>query len=504
MSGFSTASSWVLDVLRTKTFSPPNPILESLKVVAAADDANDESATTATKLAKLPQFSHMLPYHLEAAAKEVARQYSVDLAELEDSISSSSSSLSLPVILTALERIEAPLLQIHEVGNLFSQLAVSDELVQWQTSFEKAKSFLQESKQKESKIIYQAIEKQSSAAAAAATAAGRPVPPALLSILKDFRNRGVHLEDEEEHNQLQEIKSQLAEKSDRLINIPDFLDAKKAVRLQAVSDMYNVIGFSQQQAKLLGYEHVSAMKMDSNMATLDQVHAMNDEVAAFCAPHLVREEKLNAGIMSGGLLPAQNRVPTEEEKSLWEAHGSVKKLLTLDGVLKGLCDFSDAMLGIQVQEELGSVHGFHKDVRLFHLYDKDATTATEDDSPIYLGSFYMDAYKRHEKNDSSFTRLFTKRRNQTIAPLAIMALSIPPPVWDDNPTPLSWKDARALVYQFGKALQIILSQANAGKDQATIPPDVSEFMAYVSSDTVTRRSTCFSGKFCCTFLQLTL
>jgi hypothetical protein len=85
-----------------------------------------------------------------------------------------------------------------------------------------------------------------------------------------------------------------------------------------------------------------------------------------------------------------------------------------------------------------------------------------------------------------------------------MALSIPPPVWDDNPTPLSWKDARALVYQFGKALQIILSQANAGKDQATIPPDVSEFMAYVSSDTVTRRSTCFSGKFCCTFLQLTL
>jgi hypothetical protein len=78
------------------------------------------------------------------------------------------------------------------------------------------------------------------------------------------------------------------------------------------------------------------------------------------------------------------------------------------------------------------------------------------------------------------TSLFSQRQSQTVVPVAIVALKLRP-TWDDSPTPLSWQDTRDVLYQFGKALQLILANANAPKYSINVPPppDVSEFMAAV-------------------------
>jgi len=76
------------------------------------------------------------------------------------------------------------------------------------------------------------------------------------------------------------------------------------------------------------------------------------------------------------------------------------------------------------------------------------------------------------------SRLFSIRTSQTAKPVAVIGLAIDP-TWDDAPTPLSWKDFQEVMFQFGKALQMLLGQ-KAKVDNKTPyymqPSDVSDFL----------------------------
>jgi hypothetical protein len=72
------------DIIRTGSLQPPNPILKSLpsKTEETSNDDTTTTTTTTTTTATtvvdpssfLPQFSCMLPYHLENATQEVTQQ----------------------------------------------------------------------------------------------------------------------------------------------------------------------------------------------------------------------------------------------------------------------------------------------------------------------------------------------------------------------------------------------------------------------------------------------
>ena len=463
-SGFASVTSWVRDVVRTKSLVPPNPILQSLKQLE-----HDESQPPSPTTSKLPPFARMLPYHLNGAAEQVARQYNVDLAELEVKITGSNGSSPHSFdVLEELDRMEAPLLQVLEVGSLFSQLASQpDNMREWSKSLQTARAKVTPLPQKESKIIYNAL---------------LTLPDVHPSLLKAFQKSGVHVTDQDEREQLHQLHDQLNFLRDRLSQVSDYLACPKAIKLQAVSDMYNVIGLSRQQATLLGYPHVVASQMDadSHMASLDQMDTMHKEVAAFLESRILKKVKVDAHVSAGAFLPQQAKGPTDEEKALWEGRRSVKKLLLLNGVIQGIMDLAGGLLGIKVVEDTTDTEStWHKDVRLFHLYDVDDNDNSSQET--YLGSFYMDPYQRQDKAPQNKTRLFTRRTHQTAKPVAIMALNISPPSWDDNPSPLSWEETRSVLYEFGKALQLILTQTTIEQGKATIPVDVSEFLANVST-----------------------
>jgi Zn-dependent oligopeptidase len=474
LSGLASVTSWVRDVVRTKSLAPPNPILQSLKEVPR-DELQLQSPTTTSTSKLLPPFATMLPYHLNGAAEQVARQYHVDLAELEVKITGANGvSPSSFDVLEELDRMEAPILQVLEVGTLFAQLASQPDVMdEWNQSLLMAHAKVTLLPQKESKIIYHALLKLSPDT----TIANMPC------LLKAFQKAGVHLTNQEEREALREIHHQLVFLSDRLLQLKnaDYLACSKAMRLQAVSDMYNVIGLSHQQATLLGFPHVSALEMeDSHMANLADIDTMHEQVTTLLQTRISKKVKLDAQVSAGAFLPQQPQGPTDEQKALWEGRRSVKKLLLLNGVIQGIMDLAGGLLGIKVEEDTTDTESrWHKDVRLFHIYDDDDNDSSP--HPKYLGSFYMDPYQRQDKAPQNKTRLFTRRTHQTAKPVAIMALNITPPSWDDNPSPLSWEETRSVLYEFGKALQLILTQTTVQKGKATIPVDVSEFLAYVSA-----------------------
>jgi Zn-dependent oligopeptidase len=268
--------------------------------------------------------------------------------------------------------------------------------------------------------------------------------------------------------------------------IDDYNQVPKAARLQTVSDMYNIIGLSHLQAQKLGYPNVSSMIMEAqnHMASVPEVLDMCAQVADILKPHLPSADA-SLDAETGAFLATKEKGPTEEDKTLWKAKYHVKKVLYMHGVLQGIVDFCDAMFGIRVVRETTSnekLLGWSQNVQVLHLYNADDT---EEPQQELLGTIYLDAFqdpywRSESANELVMTSLFSQRQSQTVVPVAIVALKLRP-TWDDSPTPLSWDDTRDVLYQFGKALQLILANANAPKYSINVtpPPDVSEFMAAV-------------------------
>lgn len=422
--------------------------------------------------------------HLENAIQTSKTQYRVELAEIEVALTAAVGEekrlKTIHDLLYKLDQIEAPLCQITEVGRLFTELAsLPDQHAQWKEAHEKARSFRNKlHPYTRSKIIFQALRRM-------AAEADKGSFPNKLRIA--FEKEGVSLGDEEKEKkeQLEEIQMELRSLEQQLERIASYHETSKAARLQTVKCMYNIIGLSHLQARQLNYPTVSSMAMAAhqNMTTPEEILKFQDQVSEILKPHLP-EVKVTLDEEAGAFLPTNKpKVPSESEKELWMAKQSVKKLLHLHGVLEGITDFCDSIFGIRLVEDTqdSSVLGWNKNVRVFQLYDKD--------SESHLGAIYFDPFRdpywrSQEAKDVVMSRLFSIKQNQTGVPVAIVGLSIEPS-WDDAPTPLSWKDFQDILYEFGKAIQLVLTQKSRVDNQAPFfvqSADVSEFLATVSYD----------------------
>eukprot|EP00537_Pseudo-nitzschia_pungens_P003290 CAMPEP_0172363032 /NCGR_PEP_ID=MMETSP1060-20121228/6500_1 /TAXON_ID=37318 /ORGANISM="Pseudo-nitzschia pungens, Strain cf. cingulata" /LENGTH=817 /DNA_ID=CAMNT_0013085679 /DNA_START=492 /DNA_END=2945 /DNA_ORIENTATION=+ len=615
-STFASASCWFKDVLRTKSLSPSNPILQSLPspenvlesfptiqqknkdategttaTEAAKATATQAAATTTTttttttnpSIPLLPKFSILQPHHLQKAAEEIRRQYDVELAQLEVRLTSVSEEgesemeiednasnqvperSALSALLLDVDRLTAPVTQLREVSDLYATLASPpDRIDDWReaadtTDSSTTRRFVE--KLHQSGIVYRAL-----VAALAesehnhnhnykykhdpTTSEGTVSTP---SLLVPYLKRGAHMDTDAAENgsngnnnggsnsisnsssnsnirdeqyrddveRFRQLQDELSILNDRLDNIVSYDRASKAMRLQCMSDMYNCIGLSRIQAEMLVPSRSDASVWD--LARLQHHHmvvsprdqlieGLFPEVAAFLQPFLPTQTKLDLeGV--GAFLESKSEVANnylshnsaEARKSSMKARFDFKEGMRLHGVVKGLIDFCDAILGIVVVEDnaeavpIGVEAGWSKNVRLLHLYEKPkGGVASEEEGSVdetdskgrYLGTIYLDPFadsywRTEDAKELVTTKLFSKQlTGQTIAPVAIMALKITP-IWDDTPVPMTWKDTRDFLYQFGNALQLILTQAcqkesyhQNGRMIDPAPIDTSEFLGH--------------------------
>jgi hypothetical protein len=350
--------------MNTKSLQPPNPILQSVREVRSVVATADHQSPVV-----LPRFSYMLPYHLEPAALEVTRQYNVELAKLEVSLTKSLSSLSEPEartvqsaasILEALDQIEAPIHQVLQIGWLMSRLSEEwEDMKAWQLAYAKVQMhFLDQMEFKDSNIVYKALLAVSTTNSMSRPSQSLPSP----RLLQSFRKRGSHLvrpvlEDDENEDdkdnaqpshldesttlstaaaaftttatptaaQLQEIQQQISLLRHRLNSTSaassmNFMIMPRPVQLSVVSDLYNTIGFTQQQAQLLGYTNACAMELDnqSHSLTASKIQQLHQDVYDLVQPTMApRVAQLDEDIFEGAFLgtksPALKKQRTQNQ-----------------------------------------------------------------------------------------------------------------------------------------------------------------------------------------------
>ena len=539
---FSNVSSWVRDVVQSKSLQPPNPILKYTKSVRSSM-ANDDP----TGHPPLPRFSYMLPYHLESAAQEVIRQYHEEMAQLEVSLTATSAAIPEPYpnrtkeeivrILQKLDRLEAPIQQVLQIGHMLSQLTDDHEdLRAWERALHKVQEMmLNDVEFRSSYIVYNSLEKSMDSTI---------LPPRLLhsfcvggaqyhdlTDIEDGRATTSSKTINEAREELREIQYHILQIRHRLLSVsPNFMELPKPNQLQTLSDLYQIIGLTWQQARLLGYQTVCQMEMGSTSAvsksrshmvtSVEQIRDLHQQVMEIIRPYVKEEvaqldqailQEVLGGSAGGGDSKMAERRRQHQEKEqrrlLWHARHAMKQYLTLDGVLEGLFDWTQTLLGISVEEvvddsgksgvrgvAVDDIFGWHQNVRLFEVY-YDASVAgnisgddENENSKLLLGRFYLDPYERSAKPRTPNTWLFSQRFSQSMVPVVVMSLCMDSPAWKDDPTLLTWDMVRSLLHQYGKALQLILSASAASPYQSIsldairyAPVDVSEFLPYVST-----------------------
>jgi hypothetical protein len=456
------------------------------------------------------------------------------------------SSSSLYSLLLDLDRLTAPVVQLREVSELYETLASPpDKIKDWTEAADSVdsrttKNFIENLYR--SRIVYRAFAtaiSETTAATAKATATTVTNPP---SFLVPFLKRGAHIDNDinfngetdsgdprHEAEGLQQIQKELSVLNDRLDNVVSYDRASKAMRLQCMSDMYNCIGLSRLQAESLHLPD-AANKYNSNKNNSTKNNNSVWDLARFQHNHMVESpqeeltESLFPEIASSlqSFLPKQTKLDLDGVGAFLEGKSEVgnsinsgsvdsartslkakydfKQRIRLHGVLKGFIDFCDQILGITIVEDTEANNGeagWSKNVRLLHLYEKAEDGDNGEDvakGGDYLGTIYFDPFadsywRTEDAKDLVNTRLFSQQitgQTKTTAPIAIVALKITP-IWDDTPVPMTWKDTRDLLHQFGQALQLVLDQLRVQRnyhknDHETIeqaPIDASNFLAHV-------------------------
>lgn len=443
-------------------------------------------------------------------------------------------SRSLSSVLLDLDRLTAPVVQLREVSELYETLASPpDKIEDWTKAAESVdskttKNFVE--KLYRSRIVYRALAAAMSDSPANATSVKTSVKthPLLVPFLK----RGAHIDidndtgdDTERYKDdvegMQQIQEELSVLNERLDNVVSYDRATKAMRLQCMSDMYNCIGLSRMQAQSL-LPLVDDDENNSNsawdMARLQHNHMVESpekdlfeslfpDIASSLESFLPKQTKLDlegVGAFLEGKSEVGNAINSgtvDAAKTFLKAKFDFKQRIRLHGVLKGFVDFCDQILGIVIVEDTEANNkeaGWSKNVRLLHLYQKaEAEQADDADDAAsqkgdYLGTIYFDPFadsywRTEDAKDLVKTRLFSQQATgQTTAPVAVVALKITP-IWDDTPVPMTWKDTRDLLHQFGKALQLVLDQSrqqtnyrtNDYKAVEAAPIDTSDFLAHV-------------------------
>jgi len=143
-----------------------------------------------------------------------------------------------------------------------------------------------------------------------------------------------------------------------------------------------------------------------------------------------------------------------------------------------------------------SIGAWHKDVRLFHVYDDSSDSSADnggagdytETKKRKIASFYLDPFRRKHKSSGGFVAPISFKHNisndKPAESLVAICLNIRPTMWDDSTVHLDFQDVVTMFHEFGHALQHLLADVELGSFCGTqcIEEDaseiVSQFMEY--------------------------
>lgn len=214
------------------------------------------------------------------------------------------------------------------------------------------------------------------------------------------------------------------------------------------------------EAKILGFESYADYAMESKMAgSVENTLNMLDHLLEKARPAQAHEiESLNKFAFQSGF----HKPLAFWDVGFWK-HEQLNKTYNLDenylsayfpleNVLDGLFSLLNDLYGVEIHEKTG-VNTWHRDVRVFEVFDKSSTLPS--------GHVFLDPYARPEKPYSGGVALTLRNRSLVgsgQSPQVGVVFSFSPPS-SGKPCLLSFNNVVNLFARFGYAAQVVLSKS---------------------------------------------
>lgn len=474
-------SNYLSDVLRTGSLNPSNPILETFETIypkktEQADETEaSASETTTTTTAKsfhnrIPHFSVWQPHHLLDAAPKLENQYSDDVASFKAKLSDTSSTHSLKEIVSDWDRIHSPIKYVHNASFVLGLLSDASLHKDWKIALGEIsktlpnpmnEALLDQYEDKEILSLFYASLKEGMEKLDSNTNSNEDWMWAALHWKNVIRKRtGLGLTPDQRETFHTNLDAMDALEGRMVAHS----NPSKEQLGQLLSDGYSILDLRKQNAKLLGYKDFVEQTLDSRMAkNAGEIQSLHETIA-------------------DRVLPVVETVPYDPFDPQFFKPGEIHNV-TFDGALTALSKLVYNLFGVEIRKEdqpkERDLAVWNKDVWLLHLIDHE--NKEEDGEPSYLGSIFLDPFKRPAKLRRSFLAPLVDRGFMN-EPLVAISLEISPPVWDDQPAEMQWEDTETLWHEFGHALQTILAKSSLGRvcGGHNLPLDMSEVMPKVS------------------------
>jgi len=438
-------------------FNSSNPITDALM--------QEEGSKEITRI----NYANIKADHFVAAVAELQERYDNDLKLLEGMIQEDQS-LPYDQVVPKLEEISRPLVILQNIIELYVTVKKDPSLFE---SAHEANSMVQLSHKYSTIIRDKLLEIERSLDDDKDEEAKRVV----AHLLRQQRLNGTYnLNNDDIANDPSAMQDQIKDIEDRLGKVRYKFLKKSALTMeengQAASPqellqmMYELVALQQHLAKVLGFESLGAYSLEKHNTIVKDVNEITRLHEEF--------SKDTVATFSSDEFQSQFLDLVSKESSFV----NMKDYLELESVMKGLFDLSKKLFGIEIVEDEKGANGWHRDVRLFHIYEEGVINEEA------IGSFYFDPYQRLQKDMGCFAMSIEHIRKPSSKPLIAISMDINPPMWEDSVQTMDVQNVTNLFHEFGHSLQHLLGDVKLGAYSGAqlIEEDASEvisqFMEY--------------------------
>ena len=240
--------------------------------------------------------------------------------------------------------------------------------------------------------------------------------------------------------------------------------------------VHEIVALRAEQARLLGYEHFAAYRLDDSMAeTVDAVENLLLQVwgpaKAKARAELAKLENVARGVgLNEPIEPWDWRYYAEKvrqaEYDLDEAE--VKPYFVLDHMVQAAFDTARRLFGVTFTER-SDVPVYHQDVRVWEVRDSAGG---------HVGVFLHDNFARLGKRSGAWSSRYRDQEtlDGAVAPIVVNNNNFA----KGEPTLLSFDDAETLFHEFGHGLHSLLSRVRYRSQSGTaVRRDFVEFPSQI-------------------------
>eukprot|EP00541_Cyclophora_tenuis_P000370 CAMPEP_0116578016 /NCGR_PEP_ID=MMETSP0397-20121206/21462_1 /TAXON_ID=216820 /ORGANISM="Cyclophora tenuis, Strain ECT3854" /LENGTH=559 /DNA_ID=CAMNT_0004107339 /DNA_START=121 /DNA_END=1800 /DNA_ORIENTATION=+ len=235
-------------------------------------------------------------------------------------------------------------------------------------------------------------------------------------------------------------------------------------------ELLEILSLKQKMAKLLGFENYAEQSLSSKVApSVKAVEELSELILEKALPTAERElaELTALSKEQGGEDYADLEKLEPWDTTFWSERLKEQKFdltdeelrpyFALPNVLEGMFGLVTRLFNIEVRAADGEAEVWHPDVRFFNVYDVDTDE--------HLASFYLDPYSRPENKRGGAWMDVCVGKSEAVnrqLPVAYLTCNGSPPVGDDTPSLMTFREVTTLFHEFGHGLQHMLTKATIG------------------------------------------